>query len=553
MEKLEQRIYLALVGCIIVSLPFSLELNSHSLAYQHCMAIVVFCVTVLICIVLCRRYKYSLVVTWGDLFVALYVVYGGCQFFVYWEELPASLFSSWTIVVAIYLLSRNLPTRLMFLFLGVACLLQAFVALCQSVGVLSGSHSFFKVAGSFWNPSQLGGFIACFFPLLAVEIWDGKHAFRFVWLLLPLIVALVLSDSRAAWLACVVGTLYAFRLVPRTRKQVGLVVICAAFLLTGLYIYKPLSALGRLHLWKIATGMVFEAPLFGTGIHSFPGLYMLRQAHYFESHPNDSFADMATVVITPYNEFLHILVEQGIVGLILFILLCGSVFAQRHDNGNRKYTAVLLAFLVFACFSYPGENVALLAGLALCLGAYRGRVAFSVPLCRAMRLLPLIAMLVVVMINAGIWKNYRTLADGLHSPSGEIPLAAYRNEPEALQILLRRSGRLSLDEQRQVRGWIAARCPSPTTFCDLGYFLEKQGDVVSAEKYYRLAAHMVPNQVRANYYLFKLYELNGYPAKAREMASHIVRQHVKIENSFTIGAQGEAERYLKKRDQLTNN
>ena len=44
MEKLEQRIYLALVGCIIVSLPFSLELNSHSLAYQHCMAIVAFCV-----------------------------------------------------------------------------------------------------------------------------------------------------------------------------------------------------------------------------------------------------------------------------------------------------------------------------------------------------------------------------------------------------------------------------------------------------------------------------------------------------------------------------
>lgn len=57
---------------------------------------------------------------------------------------------------------------------------------------------------------------------------------------------------------------------------------------------------------------------------------------------------------------------------------------------------------------------------------------------------------------------------------------------------------------------------------------------------------MVPNQIRANYRLFNLYKNNGQTEAAYAMALRLVRQRVKIENSFTLEAQGEATRYLKR-------
>lgn len=539
-------IYLFLTGSMITLLPFCLGLELHTLSYQRCMAIVAFGTALLAGIALFRQNKTTLSITWGDIFVALYVVYGGCQLLFHRADLPSILFSSWTIVVAFYVIARNLPVHSMAPFLGGTCLVQVGIALGQLAGFLPSTHILFKITGSFWNPSQLGGYIACFFPLLAVEVRDCGRPARFVWLLLPLLAVLVLSDSRTAWIACAVGTLYAFRIVPRTKKQIGVVALCAALILFVLYAYKPLSALGRLHLWKIAVGMATENPLFGTGIHSFSRLYMLRQAHYFENNPDDSFADMATVVTTPYNEILHILIEQGIVGITLFAFLCRCFFLRRKNSNDRKYSAVLLAFLVFACFSYPGENMALLAGLALCLGACRGNVAFSIPLRRGFRLIPLVVILVVVAVNASIGRYYRSLSDGLRSSAAAIPLAAYRNEPEALQVLLQESERFSSDERQQALQWLAFHCPSPTSFCDIGYFFEQQGSLAQAENCYRLAACMVPNQVRGNYYLFKLYESNGEEAKACDVALRLACQRVKIENSFTIGAQGEAKRFLKK-------
>ena len=291
--------------------------------------------------------------------------------------------------------------------------------------------------------------------------------------------------------------------------------------------------------------MAVDAPLFGGGLHSFPRLYMPYQGFYFECHPDDAFADTATVVTTPYNEFLHILVEQGLIGLSLFLLLCGGFFL-RHGEENRKYTAVLLSFLVFSCFSYPGENVALLAVLACCMGAFRGRAALAIVRSRAVRLLPVAVPVLALCLNVGVFVRYRILARIVYASTQEIHVEAFRNEPDALQCLALRYPPLPSDKHKRVLELLATRCPSPNSYCTLAIFCEQNGEIATAEKLYRQAALMVPNQIRANYRLFNLYKNNGQTEAAYAMALRLVRQRVKIENSFTLEAQGEATRYLKR-------
>ena len=531
-------------GSLLCLLPFGFLLETHTLLWQRCLSVAAGLMCLLAGLSLLQNRKRPLRIIQSDLFVALYLAYGAVQCLVHRADIPGSLVASWTIVAAFYLVARNSDSRTLPAFLWVACLAQAVVAMGQYAALLPSRHALYAATGTFWNPSQLGGFLACLLPMLAADLPDRKPRFLFAGLLLLSLVALVLSDSRAAWLACLVGVLYVFRLVPKKKIHIGLAVVVALAVVAALWFYKPLSALGRLHLWKISAGMVADAPLFGSGVHSFPALYMPCQARYFESHPDDAFADLAAVVTTPYNEPLHILVEQGFIGLALFLLLCGSFFLRQTDE-NRRPTAVLLAFLVFACFSYPGENVALLSVLACCLGSSQGKTAFalsSAPFVRPVSAtIPLLAFCLCAMVFA----HYQNLARILRSPAQEISIAAFRNEPDALQLLSVRRQALSSDQYAQVLEWLSARCPSPATYCALGELCERREDFACAERLYREAALMVPNQIQANYHLFNLYEKNGRPQAALDMALRLSRQHVKIENSFTLSVQGEAIRYVK--------
>lgn len=126
-------------------------------------------------------------------------------------------------------------------------------------------------------------------------------------------------------------------------------------------------------------------------------------------------------------------------------------------------------------------------------------------------------------------------------------IADLKNEPEAAACFLQARDSLSDAKILEISIGIAKRLPSPATFCEVGRLLESHGDYEEAERWYRRAADMVPNQVRANYCLFRLYKNTNRPRDAFDMALRIKNQTIKIENSFTLSVQGEVSRYLKNR------
>ena len=538
-----QLAYNAVMGVVLCLLPF-IFLADRLFTYQYCLA---FCAVVLCClsIVIILKKRAFINVTPSDIFVSLYLTYGVIHYFTYQEELAYYLFSHWTILIAIYFITRNINNNsLLPFFLYVSCTLQALIAIGQCVGIIDSNHLLFCSTGSFWNPSQLGGFIACFFPFIVKEFFTRKFPIWYGLCFLPIIFALVLSDSRAAWFSCFVGLLYVFPVKIKNKSIIGIMLLIAILVIVLLYFYKPNSALGRLNIWIVCVDMIQVRPLWGHGIHSFAEKYMYWQADYFKDNPESAFADMASYVTTPYNEYIHVLTEQGFIGFFLFVLVLGSFFYFSRGDENKKLKTVILSFIIFACFSYPGENVALLFGLIVCMGTIQEKVIIRIPTKSFNQLIMTSIIVCSFFVNIGTMKVYHSLTFMIKHNQILNP-SCFKNELEALYYLLQSGMKSDINSRLQIQEWIALKQPSPENFCVLGELCEHLRMYDKAEKYYQIAADIIPNQVQGKYRLFKLFEKNDRSEDAYRIATIISKQHIKIENTFTLGVQGEVKRYLR--------
>lgn len=86
--------------------------------------------------------------------------------------------------------------------------------------------------------------------------------------------------------------------------------------------------------------------------------------------------------------------------------------------------------------------------------------------------------------------------------------------------------------------------PHSETYIWLGDYYHRIGKYEKAEQVYLLASYMVPNRVRANYKLWRMYLETSNDKRAVEIAKIIVSQPVKVVNSFTINAQTEVRDFL---------
>ena len=123
------------------------------------------------------------------------------------------------------------------------------------------------------------------------------------------------------------------------------------------------SADGRLLIARVSMEMVRKTPVFGCGISGFRTEYLNQQTAYFESHPDSPYLINADDVETPFNEFLKILIEQGIIGLLLFLCLLYYLFEKenRRIAGQVRndviHFSIILFILIFGLFSYPFDKL----------------------------------------------------------------------------------------------------------------------------------------------------------------------------------------------------
>lgn len=507
--------------------------------------------------------KQEAVVSQLDIFVVVYLLYGVINVaFIHTVAIDQMLIFQWMAMLGGYILSRNINNKTIIAAgLSASGVIQAVLAYLQYCGYLESNHRYFDVTGAFGNPGQLGGYLAVCFVVAVGLLAHGRRRSKTVVALRVVATAVIggalfLTDSRAGWIAAAIGATYcAYVCFPKIKglwaywQVKTIVVMVVVVAVVALYTYKKDSADGRVLIWRVTADMIKDAPLAGHGVGTFGSKYMYFQGDYFAGNPDSKFAELADNVIYPYNEFLHVWAEQGIVGLALLLLvLCSVMFFKSADSENRILKSALIALLVFSCFSYPASVFPLLFLFAVLLGAMDSRVVWTV---RPRKIYYAIALLLCLGVVFAAYNEvifYKGAGQNMNRKLAEQLKPEYdkfKNNARFMNVY----SIYVLDDQDIV--WrcrvlqdAAQVIPSSELLCDLGdsHLALKQHD--AARECYATARNMIPSRIVPTYCLFKLYQSQSDSVQAREAARLIVDQKVKFSNTQTIRIKTEAREYL---------
>jgi len=222
----------------------------------------------------------------------------------------------------------------------------------------------YRVQGTVGWPTKFGLYIAMMLSLaFSVFLSSGARKGKIALVSLCLgFVALLLTFSRGAWAASVLGCLVTLYLLFRRKLirvrvipvvVVSLPLILGSVLLLGDPLYRRVTAspacasTDRVKLIQVAWEMIKARPLTGVGLNTFAEV----MEGYDETGVSSYFPDAV------HNHFLLIWSETGLGGIVLFFLLVGATFyigmCSMHSP-NKEITTYIIGIF--------GALVAVLVG-----------------------------------------------------------------------------------------------------------------------------------------------------------------------------------------------
>lgn len=445
---------------------------------------------------------------------------------------------------------RNHILSILFLTIAVAGVYEALFGLCVT-------RSSLGISGHFGNPAGFAAFLAALLPF----------AFYFTRLRkkLPvafgiattgiMLTAIALSLSRSGLVAALIVVIVTLwpRLIPfwrRLSRRVHYASLCTVGILfvavgVGLYLLKKDSADGRLLIWRNTAEMIADKPFLGHGSGGFQAKYMLYQADYFRTHPDSRYAPLADNVRVPFNEYLGIAAEYGIVGVLLLGGLIASVLREnlRRARGYKRTAAFsLLAVGITALFSYPFHYPAVLIIMAVdfvVLAGMRRDWSAWVGQTSAFCFLWLAVQTAEERVAQQHWQKRVDLSANDISLTGRFEQLATTKAGASLSFLYGYGAALNRAGEYARSAEVLERCFLRWADADIAVILTdnyyRLGDYVAAERWAVLAANMCPNRFMPLYKLVSIYDSLGQPTRALELAKVIVDKSVKIP-SGTVSA-----------------
>ena len=339
------------------------------------------------------------------------------------------------------------------------------------------------------------------------------------------------------------------------RNRLILLFVTLIIVIGGLYKYKPQSADGRLLVWRVTADMIADKPILGHGIGGFNKNYMFYQADYFTEHPESAYSQYSDNIAYPYNEFLHVLADQGIIGLVLILGLLVAVL--KTPANNNEYKAAIIGYIVFAQFSYPSYVPGLLVLFPILIASIQSKPSVvSIPRCIHWGSVVFsIILFVYVGMEYSFRKECRETIPQLFSAN---PSKAAHARQFAEDHYHRLSGYPRMADvygqyvyaegdpkrAKDVLNDLVRIVPTSELFCDLGDLYKAEKDWNRALACYRTAHAMIPRRLTPVYKLYETYRDSGDTISAREQASKALAIPVRTEGTRTLRMKAEMKRYL---------
>lgn len=264
-------------------------------------------------------------------------------------------------------LIESLQSRILHYGIVVVCMLTSVHGFLQYFGLMSSNHSAFPITGTFENPAGFAAVQAALFPFVFTKCFDkanGKYLHFFtIAVSLMCFVSVILSGSRTGFIAIcsVIVIVLAFTdtitIFFKTHRWLWApIILLTATAFVTLYHIKPDSADGRLFIWSRCFEMIKQHPLLGYGASGFHRCYMSAQADYFRVHQDSPFIMLADNVTHPFNEYIKLTIQFGLVGffaaIVLLIWIIWILFKSEKKTKVLGLSFVTSLFIMCQ-FSYP--------------------------------------------------------------------------------------------------------------------------------------------------------------------------------------------------------
>lgn len=487
-----------------------------------------------------------------DIFLLILFLYNFSDILKY-DYLHIVIFAS-----IVYLSFQSLPDNSRTAYILICSgILQVLIMLMQWYKLLPSDNGFI-ITGSFDNPGPLGGYLAiCFIACIGKYRIANKYLYILSCLLLG--GALIISDSRAAWLGALLALLYMYTDYLRLnmfRKISVFIITTAVFIALSLTIYKTDSAKGRLAIWKISFEMIKEHPITGNGLMSFRRDYMHYQANYLNKHLDDEELILLSNNGFAFNEFIRIIYEQGVVGFTLIFIILVLIIREGFSH-NSPYFPCLITLIIFSCFSYPSDIFLLFISTIMLIGLLSPNkpiiVMSNFSFYRKSAISLLCAFLIFVIGSQWI-KKIRL--------ENELNKFLYRNDINSLNYinqhytdiknstdyLLRYARILYMKEEYQTAIPVMQQAillyPTTDKICELGDIYQSMNQYEMAEQAYSQAIYLLPTRIYPHFCLFLLYKNTGQKNKAMRKAYDIINTPPKKINQHYQEIIIEVKRYI---------
>lgn len=368
-----------------------------------------------------------------------------------------------------------------------------------------------------------------------------------------IIIIIPTTQSRTSWIAIVASSCLVIFIIHKStlkdllkrislRQKILIILISLGSFLAfalGIYKFKEESANGRSIVWKNTIQSLKTNSIFGIGHGKF------RYQYGNLKNTNNSNTDN---VYYAFNDYLQMITENGILGLILFFLLIVTCIKHSSksvflDNSSISIAALsgLLSILISACFSYPFE----LAPTWLIFVFYITVLSNNSPIYVNIKYTPKLFILVVSipiiliifeskMINTKRqWYSANIYAqNGRFKNAIEIYDKIYDKIPNHPEILLEYGKNLyktnDFRKSANILNIATTKISDPFLYSNLGdsYLKLKQYD--SSEIAYKKSISFNSEKLYPKYLLAKMYLEKKDTVSAKKMAKTIINTKVEI-------------------------
>lgn len=339
------------------------------------------------------------------------------------------------------------------------------------------------------------------------------------------------------------------------------IALATGFIFYELYKIKIPSANGRLTIYRVCLDIIKDYPLFGVGPNRFTAVYNNYQSNYFLNHNiSIQIQLLATNTFEAFNIFLQALVEYGIIGLPILLLLTFytiKIFTLQAKSNNilKKWLLVgsfgsLIAIFVSGLFSNP-----LHASPTLLMTIFHVAVISSfdkklylaklhLPKTILYSLFPILLIVLFLILKYSYlhfqaekkWFKASELSNlGNYQEAKKLYQSAYPILYNNGNFLFNYGAEVSLDNDILLSNSLLEKSLQYTSYNNVYLFLGNNyaqlGNFELAEKNYTKAIYIVPAEIYPKYELLKFYIKYDKIEKAKVWIDKILSTPIKIQSS----------------------